>query len=106
MSNLRQLLVAESVRRQAIADELEESRRMGRQPSNKMGKSPKVTKPKARGNATVKSLIDSSRPSDMLQENELISDGSSNNAPHMMNVPEDDEDLIPSFGGKVKLTKS
>jgi len=101
VSNLKQLLVAETIRRQAIADEFEESRRMGRQPSNSMkGKSPKLSKPKPRANnTTVKSLVDTTRPSDMLQENELISDGSSNNAPHMMNVPEDDEEP-PTFGGK------
>lgn len=40
LSNLRQMLAQENLRRQKIADELEESRRMGRQPRP----SPRATK--------------------------------------------------------------
>ena len=83
---------------------------MGRQPSNRQGKpSPKAGQnqtPKAGQNqkkplnpGNVKSLLEPSK-SDMFQHDDFISDSSSNNNPHMMNIPDDDDFEVPQFGNK------
>lgn len=95
LANLKQLLVAENVRKQKIADELETTRKMGRQPTNRQCSTPKSEAKTYR--LSGKEMPRKNQDTDMIYL--CDSSSSSNLGDHKMNIPDDDLPL-PTFGAK------